>query len=59
MSEDCPKIWIDQYDLNLGVEGGPQDSLEDVQEVFDEELERAVERDPKLDEDVDQQRGVQ
>jgi len=58
MTDENPKIWIDQYDLNLGVRGGDQDTLEDVQEVFDEELERAVERDPKLGEELDE-RGVQ
>lgn len=52
MSEtDPPKISIDHYDLNLGVRGGSQDTLEEVKEVFDEELEKAVERDPKLDEE--------
>ena len=48
MSEDPPKIWIDQYDLNLGVQGGPQDTLDDVREHFDDLLEDAVGRDPKL-----------
>lgn len=51
MSDDQPKIWIDHYDLNLGVRGGSKDTLEDVKEVFDEELEKAVERDPKIDVD--------
>ena len=61
MSEEGgPKIWIDHYDLNLGVVGGDGDTLDDVQEVFDEELERAVEVDPKLGEDdVGDTRGVQ
>lgn len=55
-----PKIWIDHYDLNLGVVGGNQDTLEDVQKVFDEELEDAVERDPKLgDVEIDEAREVQ
>jgi len=55
MSDDTepPKVWIDHYDLNLGVRGGSQDTLEDVKEVFDEELEAAVERDPKLGEGED------
>lgn len=55
---DSPKIWIEQYDLNIGVEGGSQDSLEDVQEVFHEEVADAVERDPKLGEDPDPDPGV-
>lgn len=62
MSDEGPKIWIDHYDLNVGVVGGDKDTLEDVQEIFDEELEKAVENDPKLDADgvdVDETRGVQ
>lgn len=47
-NEDAPQIWIDHYDLNIGVQGSPTDTLEEVQEIFDEELKRAVERDPKL-----------
>ncbi|WP_395166340.1 hypothetical protein [Natrinema pallidum] len=54
MSDGGPKVWIDHYDLNLGVEGGDQDTLEDVRENFDDLLEDAVERDPKLGEDVDE-----
>jgi len=62
MSEgtEPPKIWVDHYDLNLGVRGGSQDTLEDVKEVFDEELEKAVERDPKLgEEDLTESRDFQ
>lgn len=47
--DDQPKIWIDHHGLNLGVRGGSEDTLEDVKEVFDEELEKAVERDAKMD----------
>lgn len=57
--EDTPKIWIEQYNLNIGVRGGTQDSIEDVQEVFREEVADAVERDPKLGEDPDPEPGVQ
>ena len=60
MSEEGPKIWIDHYDLNLGVAGGDGDTLEDVQEVFNEELAKAIETDPKLGEDdLDAAREVQ
>lgn len=59
MSDEPPKIWVDQYDLNLGVQGGPQDTLDDVREHFDELLDEAVERDPKLGEDPDTPRGMQ
>ena len=58
MSDDPPKIWIDQYDLNLGVQGGDSDALSDVRDHFDELLADAVERDPKLGESMDD-RGVQ
>ena len=58
MSDHVPKIWIDQYDLNLGVEGGDQDSIDDVREHFDELLADAIERDPKLGEPIDD-RGMQ
>ncbi|ELY96749.1 hypothetical protein C482_15281 [Natrialba chahannaoensis JCM 10990] len=54
MSNDGPKIQIDHYDLNLSVVGGDQDTLEDVEETFDEKLGEAVERDPKLGEDIDE-----
>lgn len=55
-----PKIWVDQYDLNLGVQGGDQDTLDDVREHFDELLDDAVERDPKLgDSDLEPSRGVE
>lgn len=58
-----PKIWVDQYDLNLGVQGSDQDTLEDVREHFDELLEEAVDRDPKIGnpnaEEGDSTRGVQ
>jgi len=54
-----PKIWIDHYDLNLGVRGGPQETLDDVREHFDELLTEAVKRDPKLGEEgVPPDRGV-
>ncbi|MDQ2052853.1 hypothetical protein RBH26_20640 [Natronolimnohabitans sp. A-GB9] len=53
MSDEGPKIWIDHYDLNLGVVGGDQDTIEAVEEIFDEKLEEAVDRDPKLGDDVD------
>jgi hypothetical protein len=46
-----PKIWVDHYDLNLGVQGGPQDTIDDVREHFDELLAESVERDPKLGEE--------
>jgi len=60
MSEEGPKIWIEHYDLNVGVVGGDSDTLDDVKEVFDEELEKALENDPKIGEgDVDDTRGVQ
>jgi len=59
MSDENPKIWIEHYDLNLGVRGGGQDSLNDVREVFDEELKQAVERDPKLGEELPDERGVE
>lgn len=58
MSDENPKIWIDQYDLNIGVRGGDEDTLDTVREHFDELLADAVERDPKLGEDMDG-RGVQ
>ena len=51
-------MWIDHYDLNIGVRGGDQDSIDDVREHFDELLEDAVERDPKLGEPIDD-RGMQ
>lgn len=62
MSDDPPKIWIDQHGLNLGVQGGKSDTLEDVRQEFDDLLEDAVERDPHLGDDVDDddpQKGVQ
>jgi len=59
MSDENPKIWIEHYDLNLGVRGGDQDSIDDVREVFDAELESAVERDPKLGEGLPEERGVE
>ena len=46
-------MWIEQYDLNIGVRGGPQDSLEDVRDHFDDLLADAVERDPNLGDGVD------
>ena len=58
-SNEPPKIWVDQYDLNLGVQGGDGDTLDDVRAHFDEPLAEAVERDPKLGEVVDDKRGVQ
>lgn len=58
MSDENPKIWIDHYDLNIGVRGGDQDSIEDVHEVFEAELAKAIERDPKIGEELDE-RGVQ
>jgi hypothetical protein len=58
-SNEPPKIWVDQYDLNLGVQGGDGDTLDDVRGHFDELLAEAVERDPKLGEVVDDKRGVQ
>jgi hypothetical protein len=58
-SNEPPKIWVDQYDLNLGVQGGDGDTLDDVRGHFDELLAEAVERDPKLGEQVDNKRGVQ
>jgi hypothetical protein len=58
MSDENPKMWVDHYDLNIGVRGGDQDSLNDVREHFDELLEDAVERDPKLGEPIDD-RGMQ
>ena len=58
-SNEPPKIWVDQYDLNLGVQGGDGDTLDDVRAHFDELLAEAVERDPKLGEQVDDKRGVQ
>lgn len=58
MSDENPKIWIDQYDLNIGVRGGDEDTLDTVREHFDELLAGAVERDPKLGEGMDE-RGVQ
>ena len=58
-SNEPPKIWVDQYDLNLGVQGGDGDTLDDVRGHFDELLAEAVERDPKLGEQVDDKRGVQ
>ena len=55
-----PKIWVDHYDLNLGVQGGPEETLDDVREHFDELLAEAIERDPKLcEEDVGPGRGVE
>lgn len=51
MSDEPPKIWIDHYDLNLGVQGGDSDTLDDVREHFDDLLEDAVDRDPKLGEE--------
>ena len=59
MSDENPKIWVEQYDLNIGVRGGDQDSINDIREHFDELLDDAVERDPKLGEQVDDKRGVQ
>jgi len=61
MSENTPKIWIDHYDLNLGVRGGEQDTIEDVREVFESQLADAIDRDPKLGEGADEldERGVQ
>jgi hypothetical protein len=59
MSDERPKIWIEQYDLNVGVRGGPQDTIDDVRQHFDEVVADAVERDPKLGEDVDGTPGVQ
>jgi hypothetical protein len=58
-SNEPPKIWVDQYDLNLGVQGGDDDTLHDVRGHFDKLLAEAVERDPKLGEVVDDKRGVQ
>lgn len=55
-----PKIWIDHYDLNLGVQGGDQETLDDVREHFDDLLADAVERDPKLgEEEAASNRGVE
>ena len=55
-----PKIWIDHYDLNIGVEGGPEETLDDVREHFDDILADALERDPKLGEgDVAPRTGVE
>lgn len=59
MTDEPPKIWIDQYDLNVGVQGGPQDTIDDVREHFDDVLADAVDRDPKLGEETDDGRGVQ
>lgn len=60
MSDEGPKIWIDHYNLNLGVVGGDSDTLEDVQETFDAEMEKALTVDPNLGEsDVEPKRGVQ
>jgi hypothetical protein len=53
MSDERPKMWIEQYDLNIGVRGGPQDSLDDVRDHFDELLADAVDRDPNLGDGVD------
>ena len=53
MSDDGPRIWIDHYDLNVGVVGGDQDTLDEVEEVFEKQLRKAIERDPKIGEDVD------
>lgn len=59
-NDEGPKIWIDHYDLNLGVVGGDQDTLEDVERAFDEQLEAAIDRDPKLGGDgVTEERGVE
>ena len=58
MSDENPKIWIDQYDLNLGVRGGDEDTLDTVREHFDELLADAVARDPKLGESLDE-RGIE
>ena len=59
VTDEPPKIWIDQYDLNLGVQGGDQETLDDVREHFDDLLEEAVDRDPKLGEGEPDSRGVQ
>lgn len=61
MSDEPPKIWIDQCELNIGVQGSPSDTLDDVREHFDELVDEAVDRDPHLGDDLedDPQRGVQ
>lgn len=59
MSDNPSKIWIEHYDLNLGVQGSDSDTLEEVRAHFDELLAEAVERDPKLGEGVDVGREIQ